>query len=128
MNKEAGLGVTCSYPPIENIHLKRIVEYSKEKMLEPPNAKNLQEIMIFYVLFYMCRRGRENLRAMKKSTFVIATDPEDNRRYIYQAVDEINKNHSEYDTSLANDGRIYAIPGTVSLYFTIALQHKSTKI
>ena len=81
-------------------------------MLEPPNARNLQEIVIFYILFYMCRRDRENLRTMK-NTFQVAIVNEDAQkgRYIYQAVDECDKNHSANDTKASNDGRIYEIPG-----------------
>ena len=51
----------------------------------------------------MCRRGRENLRAMKKDTFKVAADPE--------AKDECNKNHKESTSSASNDSRIYEIPG-----------------
>lgn len=48
---------------------------------------------------------------MTKQTFAIAVDPEDNRRYIYQAIDESDKNHKENEISLSNQGRIYEITG-----------------
>ena len=80
-------------------------------MDQPQNASNLQEIIIFYILFYMCRRGRENLRPMQKGTFAVATDPEVNKRYIYQAIDEADKNHKRHGTKIANQGKVYEITG-----------------
>ena len=59
----------------------------------------------------MCRRGRENLRGMTKETFKIGVDTSDNRKYIYQAVDKADKNHSYHDTTKSNDGHIYEDPG-----------------
>ena len=80
-------------------------------MEQPPNAKNLQEIV--YILYYMCRRGRENLRNMKKDTFAVKTDPDDQqkRQYIYQVKDECDKNHKEANYSASNYGKIFEIPG-----------------
>lgn len=48
---------------------------------------------------------------MQKDTFAITTDPDDGREYIFQAIDEADKNHSHLDTGASNDGRIYAVPG-----------------
>lgn len=111
INKALGKGNVVSKPPLEDIDLKKITDYFKEGMSGPPNAALLQEIVLFNTVLYMCRRGRENLRAMSKETFKIAVDPEDNRRYIYQAIDEADKNHSSECTGNSNDGRIYEVPG-----------------
>lgn len=110
INKEKGKGNVISKPPIDDCDLMKISHYFRQGMNGPPNPSLLQEVVLFYVLFYMCRRGRENLRTMTKNTFAIATDPHDGREYIYQAVDEADKNHSHKDTSKSNDGRIYAVP------------------
>ena len=48
---------------------------------------------------------------MKKSTFEIAVDPNTNLCYIYQATDEADKNHSDKDTDIANQGHAYEFPG-----------------
>ena len=48
---------------------------------------------------------------MTTDTFALATDPENMVQYIYQRVDEADKNHNHNDTSKANQGRIYQIPG-----------------
>ena len=48
---------------------------------------------------------------MRKSTFAIGTDPANGREFIYQQEEEADKNHSESDTSIANQGCIYEIKG-----------------
>lgn len=113
INKELGLGSIKSKPPIEHADLLKLGTYFKACMEGPPNPKALQEIVMFYLIFYLCRRGRENLRPMKKMTFSIEIDPEDGRKYLFQAIDEADKNHRHDDTSYANQGRIYEVPGTV---------------
>lgn len=111
INKEKGKGNVTNKPPIDDSDLTKITHYFRQGMNGPPNPGLLQEVVLFYVLLYMCRRGRENLRSMTRDTFSIATDPYDGREYIYQAVDEADKNHSHKDTTKSNDGRIYEVPG-----------------
>ena len=72
-----------------------------------PNPRELQQIVMFNIIYYLCHRGRENLRKMTVSMFAIATDTENMLQYIYQCIDEANKNHSGVDTNKANQGRIY---------------------
>ena len=43
-------------------------------------------------------------------------DP-DNRRFIYQAIDEGDKNHNEKDTTATNQARIYEVPGIQVFFF-----------
>uniref|UniRef100_A0A8W8P5J4 EGF-like domain-containing protein n=1 Tax=Magallana gigas TaxID=29159 RepID=A0A8W8P5J4_MAGGI len=52
----------------------------------------LQSKVWFDLMFYLCRRGRENLRKMTKETFGIETDAI-GREYVFQAIDEADKNH-----------------------------------
>ena len=47
---------------------------------------------------------------MKKDTFQVSEDSE-GRKFIYQAIDESNKNHTEQDTDPTTQGRIYEMPG-----------------
>ena len=75
-------------------------------MHSDPNRKVLQQIVLFNIMYYLCRRGRENLQKMTVSTFGIATDPDNMLQYIYQCVDEADKNHSANDTAKANQGGI----------------------
>lgn len=111
INKEKGKGNIVSKPPIDDTDLVKITAYFKSAMNGPPNPVLLQEIVMFYTLLYMCHHGRENLRAVKKNTLSIAINPSDGREYIFQAVDEADKNHSHLDTRKSNDSRIYAVAG-----------------
>ena len=117
INKKKGLGSIKRKEAVNDQDIKQIMEYFRVCIVCDLNPRNLQNVLIFYILYYMCRRGRENLRSMKQFTFAIKTDPEVNRKYIYQAVDEYDKNHSETDTDIANEGRIYEIPGKKSHVF-----------
>ena len=64
------------------------------------------------IMFHLVRRGRENLREQTKDTFAIAVDSQ-NRIYVYQAVDELDKDHRENDDpqNSTTDGRMYEQPG-----------------
>lgn len=108
--KFEGRGETQSKPAIEPEDLEALNTYFKEGLEGPPNAKKLQEIVLFHVIYQMGRRGRQNLRPMTKETFKVAADP-DGRRYIYQAIKELDKNHNETYTDPSHDARIYEIPG-----------------
>ena len=110
INKEAGKGTTRQKDLISDQDLLKLNEYFKRNMAGPPNAVLLQEMMLFNVIFYMGRRGRENLRFMKKNTFAITKDAND-VRYIYQQTDEADKNHNEKDLELSNQARIYEVKG-----------------
>ena len=69
---------------------------------------------MFDITFHLVRRGRENLREQTKDTFAIAVDSQ-NRRYVYQAVDELHKNHPKNDgpQDSTTDGRMYEQPGSL---------------
>lgn len=68
------------------------------------------------VMFSTCRRGRENLRKMKKTDFVLTPDGQGRIYYLNVAQYE-TKNHrwsnvNDYDASSA---RIYEIPGNIKI-------------
>ena len=65
--------------------------------------------MLFNIIYYGGRRGRENLRNMTQGTYEIAKDP-DGRRYIHQIIKEHDKNHKENDFQPSNEARIYENP------------------
>ena len=90
--------------------MQKLTAYFIKEATTKFSAKTLQEILLFYIIYFMGRRGQENLRGMKKDTFAIAVDP-DQHCYIYQKVGEADKNHNENSTEEANQARIYAIPG-----------------
>lgn len=80
--------------------------------LSPDTSEGLLHKCWFDVMFFLCRRGRENLREMKKDTFKFAKDSNE-RMYLYQARDELDKNHRVHtDPHDSNtEARMYEIPG-----------------
>lgn len=108
--KEEGRGETDSRPPIEPEDLQQLSTYFSNNLAGPPDAEKLQEVMLFNIIYYMGRRGRQNLRKMTKNTFAVATDAS-GKQYVYQAIKEQDKNHSGSDMSPNNQARIYENPG-----------------
>ena len=80
-----------------------------------PDLKFLQQVVVFFIIYYLYHRGRENLRQMAVNTFAIERDPETNLHFIYQAIDK-DKNHSHLDIGKANQNRIYAVPCKFETY------------
>ena len=62
-------------------------------------------------MLHLCPRGREHLRKMNKSTFLIGTNAK-GLEYFCQKQDELDKNHRQDDMhNSISEGRMYAIPG-----------------
>lgn len=116
INKEEGRGTIKHKEIITQADLVKLNIYFEQNMDGPPNPKLLQEYVLFNIIYYMGRRGRENLRSMTKNTFKIATD-EEGQRYIFQAVDEADKNHNEVDNEASNQARIYEVQGEKNALF-----------
>ena len=57
VNKEKGLGEINSYPPINDADMKKLAQYFKQKMYGDPDPKALQQIVAFYIIYYLCRCG-----------------------------------------------------------------------
>ena len=110
--KKNGLGVRHSYEPISQIDLERIAEYFCNDYVTLPNPRKLQQNIIFFIIYYFCRRGRENLYMMTQNTFEVRAEP-DGKEYIFQAIDEIDKNHGPEDVTQTNQGKIYATNGEI---------------
>ena len=53
-NKEKGLGSIASYPPIVESDMNTIIEYFK-KMYGNPDPGALQQIVMFDIIYYLCR-------------------------------------------------------------------------
>jgi hypothetical protein len=89
--KKKGFGSISHKPPITPEDLRKL--YDPNSVVFNRNTPcGLQMKVWFDVMFYLCRRGRENLRTMTKSTFEVRKDA-GGREYIFQAVDEADKNH-----------------------------------
>ena len=86
--KRLGFGDTKHYPEIDENDLRKLQESGVLINDESPQA--LQYKVWFELVLFICRRGRENLRKLKKNHFKIGTDS-DGRRFIFQAQDEMTK-------------------------------------
>ena len=60
-------------------------------------------------MLYFCRRGRQNLRQLKKTDFSFSTDST-GARYVSKATDELTKNRRE-DNEGFDGGLMYEKPG-----------------
>ena len=108
--KKKGLAIRKSTRPISQIDLERIAEFFCHDHIITPDPKRLQMNIIFYIIYYFCRRGRENLYMMNKSTFRVVVQP-DGTEFVEKAVDELDKNHGPDDDEMTNRGKMYATNG-----------------
>ena len=66
---------------ISDDDMTKLNEYFMKIMHSRPSTHNLQQMVLFYIIFYFGRCGRENLCKMTKQTFQLAKDTE-GREYI----------------------------------------------
>ena len=116
-SKKQGKGVRKSYPPISAIDMERIAEYFNHDHVTVPDPRRLQKHMLFYIIYYFCRRGRENLYEMTQSTFKLIVE-NDGTEYVIQDVDEADKNHGPQDSTATNQGRMYGNEGDYNVFLT----------
>jgi hypothetical protein len=109
--KKSGLGGTEHYPPISEEDLKMMYN-GEHHAFNTETPVGLQQKVWFELVYYLCRRGRENLREMSKETFKIGKDAS-GKEYVCQAVDEADKNHRVTDgpNETPGEGRMYEIKG-----------------
>lgn len=76
------------------------------------SRKSLQQKVFFEIIFYFCNRGRENLRGMKKSDYVIRKD-HDSRRNVACTTAKPTKNHRGLNCNgdAQDGGKMYEQPG-----------------
>ena len=117
-SKKHGKGVRQSTPKISPTDLKRIAEYFDHDHMNSPNPKKLQRHLLFYIAYYFCCHGCENLYEMRKNTFKLVVKP-DGVKYVMQDIDEADKNHDPEDTSRTNEGRMYGDPGEKMFFSTV---------
>jgi hypothetical protein len=73
----------------------------------------LQNKVMFELMYYTCRRGRENIHGMTQTTYVIEKDDEE-REYVTQCTSELDKNHRDDmdPDDCIGEGRMYERPGS----------------
>ena len=108
--KKSGKSLTKSTPHITKEDLKLIGNYFNINHMTGPQPKVLQHTVQFFIMYFFCRRGIENLYEMTKDHFKLVTEY-DGTQYVMQNIDEKDKNHGAQDTELANQGKMYADAG-----------------
>ena len=71
--KKRGLVKTEHKPPIADEDIKRLYESG---VFNTDNPTALQNKVFFEIMFFFCRRGRQNLRELKRDDFAIKTNPQ----------------------------------------------------
>ena len=107
--KKIGKAVTKKTEKITDEDMMAISNYFNVDHMKCPNPSILQKCVIFNILYYLCRRGHENLYEMTDSFHELIV--EGGERYVVQVQDELDKNHRENCTEIPNQGRMYDIEG-----------------
>ena len=110
-----GKGSTKSTPVICPEDLQTIYKHFNHDIMNNPEPRKLQQCLIFYIIYYFCRRGRENLYTMTSETFKIDVDNSTGKRFVFQNIDEHDKNHGIDNPKPANEARMYETTGTNSI-------------
>ena len=93
-------------PPIANADLTKLYESA---VFNTDNPKTLLNKVFFEIMLCFCRRGRQNLRELKKSHFAVVVDAS-GKKFVTKVVDELTKNHRENDEA-EQGGMMYATKG-----------------
>ena len=102
--KKLGKGDVLHHTPLDKNDITTLYESG---VFDQSTPSGLQKKVWFELMIYICRRGRENLRNLKRDHFQIYTDS-DGREYVVQARDELTKKAREDDRSTRTDGgRMY---------------------
>ena len=87
--KKRGLAKTEHKPPIADEDIKKLYESG---VFYTDSPATLQNKVFFQIMFFFCRRGRQNLRELKRDDFAIKTNPQ-GQRCVVKKSDELKKNH-----------------------------------
>ena len=93
-------------PPIADAALEKVYESG---VFSTDHPKSLLNKVFFEIMLCFCRRGRQNLRQLKRSDFVVKTDST-GAKFVSKVVDELTKNHRE-DDEAEEGGIMYATGG-----------------
>lgn len=92
--KKKGMNVIDHHPPVNSADFS-ILYASCDRATDKGNyvfdhstPNGLLQKVWFEVSLFLCKKGRENFRSMKKSTFAIGVDLLTGRDYVYNAIDE----------------------------------------
>ena len=102
--KKRGLAKTEHKPPIADEDIKRLYESG---VFNTDSPTTLQNKVFFEIMLFFCRRGRQNLRELKRDDFAIKTNPQ-GLRCVVKKTDELTKNHRVNDAQAEEGGMMVA--------------------
>ena len=85
--KKMGKGDIVHHPPLDENNIDKLYNSGG---FHQNNPTGLLHKVWFEIMIYICRRGRENLKELKRDHFTVQTDS-DGCQYVAQAVDEMTK-------------------------------------
>ncbi|XP_034315807.2 uncharacterized protein KIAA1958-like isoform X2 [Magallana gigas] len=100
--KRQGQANIDHHPPISDADLIKMYDY----LSSSDSAQVLQHKVFVDIMMHFGRRGRENLRTLRRTDFSVSTDGE-GCMYVEKIRDEQTKNHQ--DDSCKAEGRMYEI-------------------
>ena len=103
--KKQGLAKTEHKPPIADEDIEKLYRLCGIFNTENPSA--LQNKVFFEIMLFFCRRGRQNLRQLKKTDFEIKVNSQ-GKRCVVKTNDELKKNHREHDVQAEEGGMVVA--------------------
>lgn len=107
--RRKGVGTVQHHLAITKADMEKL--YSGDTFVFDTDTPNgLLNKVWFEIMYFLCRRGQENLRTMTKETFALAVDST-GKQYIFQKVDELDKNHRDLNTGAVSQGRMYEQQG-----------------
>ena len=104
--KKDGQAKVQHKPPILDDDLKKLYESG---VFNPDHPKTLLNKVFFEIMLCFCRRGRQNLRQLKKAAFEVHTDAT-GAKFVSKVRDELTKTHRE-DDEAEEGGVMYATEG-----------------
>ena len=124
--KRQGFAKVDHHEPIKKEDLAKIYLSFDQSS---PNPKALQHFVWFNIMYQLIRRGRENLRVHTKQSFPVRVDAT-GRKYVYQELDELEKNHRRNDDPFdsSGDGRMYENANNPKLFPVGAFQLYLSKL
>lgn len=108
-----GCGSTDSFPTIPDEDMLKLGNYFCQEINDPTailSPKKLQEAVMFFLMYFTCCRGRENIHSMTPNSYEVKTD-ENSMKYVIQSTDELDKNHQWDSTTPANEAKMYEQQG-----------------
>ena len=103
-SKKQGLAKTEHKPPIADEDIEKLYRCG---IFNTENPSTLQNKVFFEIMLFFCRRGRQNLRQLKKTDFEIKVNSQ-GKRCVVKTNAELTKNHREHDVQAEEGGMMIA--------------------